>query len=165
MWQPVWTRTRTKLIRISCKKASKSFYSQSITLCSPVCILYISIALKQQPAFNCFAAAETTIIDQKSTYSNIFSSTETKIFIHGKYSFVSVSIIAWLACDINKGAEDKKQNLGSCQKVIPRRNIIIETANEIINKQGKSAMLDFFANCSDLCQLTVVTSRHTVYIS
>ena len=57
------------------------------------------------------------------------------------------------------------QNLGSSQKVIPRRNIVIEKANEIINKQGKSAMLDFFANCSDLCQLTVATSRHTMYIS
>ena len=30
-------------------------------------------------------------------------------------------------------------------------------ANKIINKQGKSVMLDFFANCSDLCQLTVAT--------
>ena len=77
---------------------------------------------------------------------------------------MSVSIIAWLAYDINEGGENTTQNLGSCQKVIPRRNIIIETADEIINKQGKSAMLDF-ANCSDLCQLTVVTSRHTVYIS
>ena len=64
-----------------------------------------------------------------------------------------------------EGGENRTQNLGSCQKVIPRRNIIIETAKEIINKQGKSAMLDFFGNCSDLCQLTVVTSRHTVYIS
>ena len=37
--------------------------------------------------------------------------------------------------------------------------VINETANKIINKQGKSVMLDFFANCSDLCQLTVATSR------
>ena len=44
------------------------------------------------------------------------------------------------------------QNLGSCQKVIPRHNVIIETANKIINKQSKSVMLDFFTNCSDLCQ-------------
>ena len=29
------------------------------------------------------------------------------------------------------------QNLGSLQQVIRRRNIIIETANKIINKQGK----------------------------
>ena len=42
--------------------------------------------------------------------------------------------------------------------------MIIETANKIINKQGKSVMLDFFANCSDLCQLTVATSRRTMYI-
>ena len=35
--------------------------------------------------------------------------------------------------------------------------MIIETANKIINKQGKSVMLDFFANCGDLCQLTVAT--------
>ena len=82
-----------------------------------------------------------------------------------KYSFVSVSIIAWLAYDINEGGENTTQNLSSCQKVIPRRNIIIETANKIINKQGKSVMLDFFANCSDLCQLTVATSRRTMYIS
>ena len=26
-------------------------------------------------------------------------------------------------------------------------------------------MLDFFINCSDLCQLTAVTSRHTMYVS
>ena len=44
------------------------------------------------------------------------------------------------------------QNLGSSQKVIPRRYIIIETANKIISKQNKSFMLDFFTNCSDLCQ-------------
>ena len=44
-------------------------------------------------------------------------------------------------------------------------NVIIETADKIINKQGKSIMLDFFANCSDLCQLTVATSRRTMYIS
>ena len=43
--------------------------------------------------------------------------------------------------------------------------MIIETANKIINKQGKSVMLDFFANCSDLCQLTVATSRRTMYVS
>ena len=35
----------------------------------------------------------------------------------------------------------------------------------LINKQGKSVMLGFFANCSDLCQLTAATSRRTVYIS
>ena len=33
-------------------------------------------------------------------------------------------------------------------------NLIIETANKIINKQGKSVMLDFFTNCSDLCHLS-----------
>ena len=43
--------------------------------------------------------------------------------------------------------------------------MIIETANKIINKQGKSVMLDFFANRSDLCQLTVATSKRTTYIS
>ena len=55
-------------------KVPKSFYSQSITLCSPVWILKISVALKLQPAFNCFAAAETTI-SEESTYFNIFNST------------------------------------------------------------------------------------------
>ena len=44
------------------------------------------------------------------------------------------------------------QNLGSWQKVVPRPNIIIETAIKIINKQGKSVMSDLFTNCSDLCQ-------------
>ena len=39
--------------------------------------------------------------------------------------------------------------------------MIIETANKIINKQGKRVMLDFFTDCSDLCQLTVATSRRT----
>ena len=43
--------------------------------------------------------------------------------------------------------------------------MIIKTADKIINKQGKSVMLEFFANCSDLCQLTVATSRRTMYIS
>ena len=43
--------------------------------------------------------------------------------------------------------------------------MIIETANNIIDKQGKSVALDFFANYSDLCQLTVATSRRTMYIS
>ena len=43
--------------------------------------------------------------------------------------------------------------------------MVIETPNKIIYKQGKSAMLDFFANCRDLCQLTVATSRHIMYIS
>ena len=31
-----------------------------------------------------------------------------------------------------------------------KHNLIIETANKIPNKQGKSVMLDFFTNCSDL---------------
>ena len=44
-------------------------------------------------------------------------------------------------------------------------DVIIETANKIINKQGKSAMLDFFGNCNDLCQLTAATRRHTMYVS
>ena len=78
---------------------------------------------------------------------------------------MSVSIIARLAYDISGGRENTTRNLGSCQKVILRRNIIIETANKIINKQGKSVMLDFFTNCSDLCQLTVAISRRTMYIS
>ena len=43
--------------------------------------------------------------------------------------------------------------------------MIIETANKIINKQGKSVMLVFFTNCSDLCQLTVATSGRTMYFS
>ena len=61
--------------------------------------------------------------------------------------------------------EKTTQNLSSGQKVIPRRNIIKEVANKIINKQGKSVMLDFFTSYSDLCQLTVATSRRTMYIS
>ena len=76
---------------------------------------------------------------------------------------VSVSIV-WLAYDTNEGGENTTQNLGSCQKVIPRRNIIIEAANKIINKQGKSVMLDFFTNWSDLCELTVTTRRRTMFI-
>ena len=43
--------------------------------------------------------------------------------------------------------------------------MIIETANRTINKQGKSVMLDVFANRNDLCQLTVATSRRTMHIS
>ena len=56
---------------------------------------------------------------------------------------MSVSTIAWLAYDINEGGENITQNLSYGQKVIPRRNIIKEAANKIINKQGKSVMLDF----------------------
>ena len=56
------------------QKAPKSLYSQSITLCLPVWILKISEALKQQPTFNCFAAAET-MINEESTYFNILNST------------------------------------------------------------------------------------------
>ena len=64
------------------------------------------------------------------------------MFIHGKYiNIVSVSIIAWLAYDTNEGGENTTQNLSSCQKVIPRRNITIETANKVINKQGKGVTL------------------------
>ena len=57
---------------------------------------------------------------------------------------MSVSIIAWLAYDINEGRENTTHNLSSYQKVIPKRNIIIETANQIINKQGKSVTLEFY---------------------
>ena len=105
------------------------------------------------------------LVITKGTYSNIFKSIQTKIFILGKYSFVSVSIIAWLAYDINGGGENTTRNLGSCQKVISTRNIIIETASKIINERGKSAMFYFFTNCSDLCKLTVAIHRHTMYIS
>ena len=61
--------------------------------------------------------------------------------------------------------ENTAQNLGSFQRVIPERNIIIETANKIINNQGKRVMLDFFTYCSDLWQLTVATSKRTMHIS
>ena len=64
---------------------------------------------------------------------------------------MSLSIIVRLAYDINGGGENTMQNLSFCQKLIPRRNIIIETANKIVNKQGKSIMLDFFTNRNDLC--------------
>ena len=64
---------------------------------------------------------------------------------------MSVSIIAWLAYDINGGGENTTQNVGSWQTAIPRHIIIIETANKIINKQSKSVMLDLFTNCRDLC--------------
>ena len=49
-----------------------------------------------------------------------------------------LKIIAWLAYDVNGGGENTTG--------------LIETANKIINTQGKSIMLDFFTNCSDLCQ-------------
>ena len=65
---------------------------------------------------------------------------------------MSVSIIAWLAYDINGEGENTTQNEGSWQTEIPRHIIIIETANKIINKQSKSVMLDLFTNCRDLCQ-------------
>ena len=52
---------------------------------------------------------------------------------------MSTSIIAWLAYDINKVGENT-----SCQKSNTQVYIIIETANKIMNKQGKSVMLDFF---------------------
>ena len=45
---------------------------------------------------------------------------------------------------MNGEGENTTQNLGSWQKVTPRCNKIIETASKIINKHGKSAMLDFF---------------------
>ena len=35
---------------------------------------------------------------------------------------------------------------------VVENNVIIETAHKIINKQGKSVMLEFFTNCSDLCR-------------
>ena len=56
---------------------------------------------------------------------------------------MSVSIIAWLAYNINGEGENTTQNLGSYQKVIARRYIIIETVKKIINKQDKSVKLDF----------------------
>ena len=56
---------------------------------------------------------------------------------------MSVSIIAWLAYNINGEGENITQNLGSYQKVIARRDIIIETVKKIINKQDKSVKLDF----------------------
>ena len=53
--------------------------------------------------------------------------------------------------DINGGGENTTQNLSSCEKLIPRRKIVIETANKIVNKQGQSIILDFFTNRNDLC--------------
>ena len=97
------------------------------TLCSLVWILKISIALKQQPAFNCSAAATTTISDQKKAYILIFS-IQNK---HGKCLFVSVSIIVRLAYDISGGRENTTRNLGSCQKVILRLTPSCLTENDV----------------------------------
>ena len=77
---------------------------------------------------------------------------------------MSVSIIDIIYKYMNGGGENTTQNLDSCQKVVPWPNIKIQTTNKIINKQGKSVMFDFLTNCSDLCQLTVATCRHTMYI-
>ena len=44
-----------------------------------------------------------------------------------------------------------KMELKSVQNVV-EHNVIIETANKIIKKQGKSVKLDFLTNSSDLCQ-------------
>ena len=45
-----------------------------------------------------------------------------------------------------------KLELQSGRDVV-EHNVIIETANKIINNQAKSVMLDFFfTNCSNLCQ-------------
>ena len=57
---------------------------------------------------------------------------------------MSVSIIAWLAYDINRGGgKHNVKTWAPVKKWIPRRNTLIKTANKIINKQGKSVMLDF----------------------
>ena len=56
---------------------------------------------------------------------------------------MSVSIIAWLAYNIKGEGENTTQNVDSYQKVIARRDIIIETVKKIINKQDKSVKLDF----------------------
>ena len=68
MWQPVWTRSCTKLIRMSCKRPIKVFITRESRI-SPVWILELSVALKQKPAFNCFAAAETSISIQRKQKS------------------------------------------------------------------------------------------------
>ena len=73
--------------------------------------------------------------------------------------------VSRLSCNrYNKMEKIYELELKSGQNVV-RHNVIIETADKIINKQGKSVMLDFFASCSDLCLLTVATSRRTMYIS
>ena len=36
---------------------------------------------------------------------------------------------------MNGGGENTTQNLDSCQKVVPRPNIKIQTTNKIINKE------------------------------
>ena len=45
----------------------------------------------------------------------------------------------------------RKLELKSGYNVV-EHNVIIKIAHKIINKQCKSVMLDFFTNCSDLCQ-------------
>ena len=51
----------------------------------------------------------------------------------------------------NNGEKIYKVQIKSGWNVV-EHNLIFETANKIINKQGKSVMLDFFTNCSDFCQ-------------
>ena len=58
--------------------------------------------MKKQPAFNCFAAAETTTSDKKA-HIVIFSIQHKHKSLYMVNSFMSVSIIAWLAYDINRG--------------------------------------------------------------
>ena len=45
----------------------------------------------------------------------------------------------------------EKLELKTGENVV-EHNVIIETANKIINKQDKSVMLNIFTNCSDLCR-------------
>ena len=60
--------------------------------------------------------------------------------------------VSRLSCNwYNKMEKIYKLELKSGRNVV-EHNVIIETANNIINKQAKSVMLDFFFNCTKICQ-------------
>ena len=60
---------------------------------------------------------------------------------------IYVSRLSYWSNDVEKFY---KLQIKSGQNVV-EHNLIIETAHKIVNKWGKSIMLDFFTNCGDLC--------------
>ena len=74
MWQPVSTRSWTKLIPISCKRPLKFLFQEHHALLSCLNTMNFN-SVEATTAFNCFTATEIMISDQKGIYTNIFNST------------------------------------------------------------------------------------------
>ena len=102
MWQPVLTRSWTKLIQISCKRPLKVFIPRASRFARLSEYYKFQQRWRNNPLLTASLPLKQRLVTKKP-HILIFSLQHKHKSLYMVNSFMSVSIIAWLAYDINRG--------------------------------------------------------------